>query len=67
MRYANRAKTIMGVWLAILIARPRGPVTVANARRLQRVGHRDARGPRGRNRRQDLHHQREHDDGKKSF
>ncbi|MEK9282778.1 hypothetical protein MTR72_24635 [Bradyrhizobium sp. ISRA442] len=52
---------------AILIARANASTDMANARRLQRIDERDGSGPARGDRRQDLHHQREHDDGKKQF
>ncbi|OKO84237.1 hypothetical protein AC629_21720 [Bradyrhizobium sp. NAS80.1] len=67
MAYADRAEAVMGVWPVILIACPGGRATMANAGRFQRVGDRDAGGPIRRDRRQDLHHQREQDDRKTSF
>jgi hypothetical protein len=38
---------------------------MANACWLQRIGNRDARGPASRDRREDLHHEREQNDRKK--
>jgi len=63
MGYADRTKTIVRVWILPAWARVR--VTVADAGGLERIRNCDARGPAGRDRRQDLHRQREHDDRKK--
>jgi hypothetical protein len=67
MQHAHRAKSIVRGASAVLVARTIVCTDVANACRLQRIDYRDGGSPARRNRRQDLHHQREHDDGKKSF
>ncbi|QOZ69349.1 hypothetical protein WN72_25820 [Bradyrhizobium arachidis] len=67
MRHAHRAKSIVRKTSAVLVARTVAGAAVANAGALQRIDYRDGGSPARRNWRQDLHHQREHDDGKKLF
>jgi hypothetical protein len=63
--YTDRAKPLMGVSLVTLVVRPGGRIGVANSGRLQQIGGHDDCCPAGRDRRQDLHQQREQDDRKK--